>query len=99
MSVSDLEVCNLAFEGNLVKLKEITEEKRGLVHAKDQVGILLNISIEIKVLYLCYHSGVTRGLIGAENGVSLANEDQRAMLVNNNRLLRLASLFENVNLG
>jgi hypothetical protein len=94
MSVSDLEVCNLAFEGNLVKLKEITEEKRGLIHAKDQVGILLNISIEMKVL-IC----VTRGVIGAENGVSIANEGQRVMLVNNNKLTILESLFENVILG
>ncbi len=37
MSVSDLDVCNLAFEGNLVKLKEEIEEKKDLIHAKDQV--------------------------------------------------------------
>ena len=39
MSVSDLDVCNLAFEGNLVKLKEEIEEKKDLLHAKDQVEI------------------------------------------------------------
>ena len=39
MSVSDLDVCNLAFEGNLVKLQEKIEEKQELLHAKDQVVI------------------------------------------------------------
>ena len=47
MSVSDLDVCNFAFEGNLVKLKKITEGKKDLIHAKDQVEILLNILIGI----------------------------------------------------
>ena len=39
MSVSDLDICNLAFEGNLVKLQEKIEEKKELKHAKDQVVI------------------------------------------------------------
>ena len=38
MSVSDLDVCNLAFEGNFAKLKEKIEEKNDLIHAKDQVA-------------------------------------------------------------
>ena len=37
MSVSDLDICNLAFEGNLVKLKEEIEERNDLVRTKDQV--------------------------------------------------------------
>jgi hypothetical protein len=39
MSVSDLDVCNLAFEGNLVKLKQEIEEKKDLILVKDQVEI------------------------------------------------------------
>lgn len=37
MSVSDLDVCNLAFEGNLAKLKEKIKEKNDLICSKDQV--------------------------------------------------------------
>ena len=39
MSVSDLDVCNLAFEGNLVKLKQEIEEKKDVILVKDQVEI------------------------------------------------------------
>ena len=41
MSVSDLDICNLAFEGNLVKLKEKLEERKDLIRTKDQVVLIL----------------------------------------------------------
>lgn len=41
MSVSDLDVCCLAFEGNLVKLQEKIEAKSDLLRTKDQVGCFL----------------------------------------------------------
>ena len=40
MSVSDLGVCNLAFEGNLTKLKDEIGEKKDLLQTKDQVMII-----------------------------------------------------------
>lgn len=42
MSVSDVEVCNLAYEGKLVKLQEKIEANKGILHTRDQVVWLSN---------------------------------------------------------